>query len=250
MAIRLSSLGGGRLKSQFFNTSGNFTVPNGVESVIVTLWGGGGSGARCVLNRYDIATGGGASIPIIDRPVSVTGGAVIPVVIAAGGSAIASGTSEIYGNNGGNTSFGSLVAVGAGGGVFVSNATIFPSISDSDANSGAFWARASKYSVSTANTAGESAINMLGDTLSSPYGSCGLASRSITAGETDDVSIVRIAHGGIGGYNGNGTDAKVNGNSIAATANSGAGSGSVIRSTGDQSIGAGGSGGVIVRWFE
>ena len=78
--------------SQTFNTSGNFTVPLGVNEISGVLYGagggGGGSGSR---NSFDnnsgrVAGGGGGGSGTQNFTVSVTGGATHFVQVSQGGA--------------------------------------------------------------------------------------------------------------------------------------------------------------------
>ncbi|MGD0328481.1 MAG: glycine-rich domain-containing protein [Minisyncoccia bacterium] len=80
--------------------SGNWTVPSGVTSVIVTMWGGGGSGSS-----YAGGGGGGAGV-IYQYPLTVTPGQ-ISYAVGYGGAAV---TGQVDGNDGQQTTFGSLIA--------------------------------------------------------------------------------------------------------------------------------------------
>lgn len=110
---------------QEFTSSGTFTVPNGVSLVYVTMIGGGagggsgGIGNGAIANK--VASGGGGGSPgnlLIRVPVMVVPGAEIAVSIGAAGSGGGAVTGDStyhdgnYGGNGGNSSFGALVARG------------------------------------------------------------------------------------------------------------------------------------------
>jgi hypothetical protein len=110
----LSEIGGG-MKHQIFTSSGTFTVPSGVTSVLVTLIGGGGGGSKG--RGTDAPGSGGGSGGVYYRtPVTVTSGSSISVTIGAGG---AGGAGTTYnGSAGGTSSFGTyLSATGGAGGV-------------------------------------------------------------------------------------------------------------------------------------
>lgn len=81
-----------------FTSSGNWTVPAGVTRVRARLVGGGGGG-----NGYS-----GGNGYFREFELTVTPGAVMPVVIGAGGAAGS--------NDGGQTTFGGLSADGGKGG--------------------------------------------------------------------------------------------------------------------------------------
>ena len=86
--------------------AGNWTVPSGVTSVSVLLIAGGGSGG----SGTGGGGGGGGMVEVASFPV--TSGASVPYNVGAG--AQSPGTNGGYGYNGGNTSFGTLVAYGGG----------------------------------------------------------------------------------------------------------------------------------------
>lgn len=91
-----------------FNATGpaTFNVPTGVERVHVLVIGGGGGGGV-------LGGGGGAGgfVEVTDFPV--TPGGTVPIVVGAGGPG-SDGT--ISNKNGANSSFGTLIAYGGGGG--------------------------------------------------------------------------------------------------------------------------------------
>jgi hypothetical protein len=98
--------------------SGNWTVPAGITSVTVTMWGGGGSG-RAGKNGSTNGSGGGGGGVVYNYALAVTPAQSIAYSVGSGGAAVnPAGDSPFYtvGNNGGDTSFGSLVAYGGSGG--------------------------------------------------------------------------------------------------------------------------------------
>jgi hypothetical protein len=96
----------------------NWAVPKAVTNVsVLTVAGGGGGGGTAW------AGGGGAGGVVFANSVSVTSGALLPVVVGAGGAggqyndSCSSGSSPSQGSNGNNSSFNStFTAVGGGGG--------------------------------------------------------------------------------------------------------------------------------------
>jgi hypothetical protein len=80
------------------NNTGNFTVPLGVSSLIVELWGGGGGGANIAS-----AAGGGGGGAYTRGILPVTPGSVISITI---------GNGSVVGGNGGNTVMSSILALG------------------------------------------------------------------------------------------------------------------------------------------
>jgi hypothetical protein len=101
----------------FTSGSQNWTVPQGVTSVeVLVVAGGGGGGGNC--NSCGGAGAGGAGGLLYNSSYPVTPDATISVVVGAGG---AGGPAGYYGSgykgvNGGNSSFGNLIAIGGGGG--------------------------------------------------------------------------------------------------------------------------------------
>jgi len=105
--------------TQVFASSGTFTVPNGVTSVEVEVWGGGGgsmdsSGAGVFTN------GGGGGGYSRERIHGLVPGATVTVTVGAGGTASASG---VVGGTGGTSSFGSYCSAtgGVGSSITIGN---------------------------------------------------------------------------------------------------------------------------------
>ena len=106
-------------KVRAFTTDGVFTVPEGVSEVDVLVVGGGGGGGASPHGG-----GGGAGGVVYESDYSVTAGQTISVSVGAGGNGPTGPTSSpwqdsetsLRGRNGENSSFGSLVALGGGGG--------------------------------------------------------------------------------------------------------------------------------------
>lgn len=106
-----------------FTSSGNFTVPDGVNKIFVDAAGGGGGGGGGYGGSSSSAGGGGGggSSEVIKRAVPVTEGQEISITIGTGG---AGGLSRGYresgkptnGGNGGSTLLGSLLTVPGGSG--------------------------------------------------------------------------------------------------------------------------------------
>jgi len=109
MPYKLPSLRPGTSKLAVFTpaSQGNWTVPLGVSTVKLRIWGGGGAGGA----GFSGAGGGGGGGGYSEGFYNVTAGQVI--AIAAGGGGAGSGTA------GGNSSFGSLASAtgGQGGGI-------------------------------------------------------------------------------------------------------------------------------------
>jgi hypothetical protein len=97
---------------QTFTSSGTWTKPSGYAAgsrVLIQAWGGGGGGGRGTGNG-----GGGGGGGYNERWLTLSAmGATETVTVGAGGAAR---TTDGAGNNGGNTSVGSLITAYAGGG--------------------------------------------------------------------------------------------------------------------------------------
>ena len=100
--------------TQTFSTPGttSFTVPPGVTSITVAVWGGGGAGGG-VTGGNPRAGGGGEGGSFVRGTIAVTPGTVYTVVVGSGGTA-----STGNGTSGGSSSFGSslFLAIGGAGG--------------------------------------------------------------------------------------------------------------------------------------
>lgn len=120
---------------QFFTANGQFTVPEGVTRLLVTVigGGGGGTGVRAVpigtstTNYYAVtASGGGGGCG--KALIPVTPGQVIPVTVGGGGAGgVPSTNVRAYaGGAGGTSSFGTYVTCtgGASGGGQVNQTSI------------------------------------------------------------------------------------------------------------------------------
>lgn len=210
-------------KSVVINSSQSWTVPANIagNTVWVTGCGGGGSGGIST-SGFVIGGFGGAFGKKI--PYNATPSQIIPVVIGAGGLGV-TGASAQTGNDGGNSSFGTLVFSGGSKGVAGVRTDLYS------------YKGISPVAMSGSNTATFSVFNF-------PDNIDGNRAGAIKTG-TD-----MIAGGGACGLFGNGTDGLIDGHTSSAAANSGAGSGSVIRTSGTRSTGDGGSGRIVVGWEE
>lgn len=116
-------------------------LPAGCNLMMVELWGGGGSGKRHTSNAANAGGGGGGGYSryFVDPDNC---GATETITIGAGGAAQT--TDITNGNDGGDTSFGTLFARGGGGGSDMSgnkggpvtNLVLFPDNSNADTDSG------------------------------------------------------------------------------------------------------------------
>jgi len=206
--------GGGTLKHQEFLSSGTFTAPVAGTYWVTMIGGGGGGGAR-IDSASNTVTGGYAGQCLVRFPVVLTAAQAVTVTIGSGGAGASRSTSgSTTGSTGGNTSFDSLVVNGGKGGALTTTAP------------------------HTAFTAAES-------------GSCSPGERHPVSGFGPATNVIN----GAGGLFSHGTvGSPVAGTVANAPSNSGAGGGGVYASSppavGSITGGAGGSGRVIVEWFE
>ena len=111
--------------SQVFNSSGTYTVPAGVTSIQVYLWGGGGAGAgtNTAPSCFHNGGGGGGGACVLTT-IGVTPGDVYTVTVGAGG--VPNSTGAVAGS-GGTTTFtgpaGTWTAAGGAGAAATSSAT-------------------------------------------------------------------------------------------------------------------------------
>lgn len=98
---------------QTFTASGAFTVPSGVHSIDVKVWGGGGGSGGSVSAQY--AAGGGGGGGYTRKTLGVSPGDVLNITIGAGGTMNGSGTN---GSAGGTSS-----VVQAGTGIVLASAS-------------------------------------------------------------------------------------------------------------------------------
>lgn len=99
-----------------FTSSDTWTVPAGTTEVEVLVVAGGGGGG----SHY--GAGGGAGGLVSHSGYSVTPGSNITITIGAGGAGASSGDPGAAGTDGNNSVFGSITALGGGGGGFKASA--------------------------------------------------------------------------------------------------------------------------------
>lgn len=108
---------------QVFTSSGTYTVPENVDTLLVFGCGGGGGGGSGGFTTGFVTeniayggSGGGGSVPL-NATIRVTPLSVITATIGAGGAGgVGTTTTNSPGNAGGNTTFGGLTFFGAPGG--------------------------------------------------------------------------------------------------------------------------------------
>lgn len=115
-SITLNSTSQSGANSRLFTSSGTFTVPDGVTSVKVTVFGGGGGGANCNYQGPNSSAFGGFGGVAVGF-YTVTPLAVISATVGSGGVGVyTSLQTTVIGGNGGTSSFGSLISASGGTG--------------------------------------------------------------------------------------------------------------------------------------
>ena len=247
-----------------FTTTGSttWTAPSDVTQVEVLVVAGGGSGG----NFH--GGGGGAGGLIYNNRYPVTPGQTYTVAVGAGGASV----TVTRGNNGGNSQFGNLIAIGGGGGgneqinrdgvsggsgggsSYGAGRTAAPGTAGQGFAGGiAPQASAAAYAAAGGGGAG----GLGGDTPNTSQGGAGGVGLqfSISGAPTfyaagGGGSVYNAAGIGIGGSSIGGNGGSFTSN-IAATngaTNTGSGGGGGERASGANNSGAGGSGIVIIRY--
>ena len=111
------TVGGTSFNGQIYNTqgAGTFTVPAGVTSITLKLWGGGGGGGA---GGSAAAGGAGGGSGYVTETISVTPGETLDVYVGGGGARGTRNTAGGGGGGGGYTSLyrsGTPLAISAGG---------------------------------------------------------------------------------------------------------------------------------------
>lgn len=231
MLILLVSLAYGQ--TQTFPTSGTYTVPDGVYTIQVECWGGGGAGGGASGNPA--CGGGGAGGAYAKSFLSVTPGQTFTVTV--GGIKTATATSSATANKGNPSWFGSTTTVFADGGA--GGAPAAANNSNGVAGTG-----------SSATSIGSAAVyaggsGSLGNLLSGVAGGAGGGG----AGSTGNGGTALLGIGGTGASLNGGNGANGVGNSTAGAAGSnygGGGSGGKARNNTDRAGGSGAAGLVVV----
>jgi hypothetical protein len=120
------------LHMQVFSSNGIFTIPAGINSIIVEIWGAGGGGGSSNLGTFGINGCGGGAGGYGKGSINVVSGQDYNIIVGVGGTSCPFG-STCDGGDGGNSSFGGLItsnggqgglANGLGGQGGISNATL------------------------------------------------------------------------------------------------------------------------------
>jgi len=243
---------------QTFTSSGTWTKPSlaAGSRVLIQAWGGGGSGGRANANM-----GGGGGGGYNERWLTLSQmGATETVTIGAGGAAK---TTNGAGNDGGNTSVGSLItAYGGGGSIAATNqgggggGQLSAASSSGGTNPGKPWylfntdgGGGNAYlgtggAGSSAGNAGVEAFNHGGGGGAGGGINAGGASVWGGGGGGGGNTTTNVGSGGVSSFGGNGSAGT---QSTAASAGSQPGGGG--GGTGSGTSGAGGAGQVIITVF-
>lgn len=98
------------LYAEQLNSSGNYTVPAGITSILVECLGAGGAGRGYPASVQTTTGGGGGGGAYSASVISVTPGDIIPYIVGAGGTPTTGA-----GGNGGDTSWNGGVVLAKGG---------------------------------------------------------------------------------------------------------------------------------------
>jgi hypothetical protein len=229
---RLYAATTGKSQSQYFTSSGTFTVPANVTAVWVTAWGGGGGGGSCGSQSSGGGGGGGGEI-IFRLPARVESGASIAVTVGSGGTATVDGSNSVFA-----ATSTTVTAKGGKGGVSCTTGT-------GGAGGGVLGGAVGARGLSTVYVVGGAGggNNNGGHGAGSPLYQGGWANTSANGTGGGGGGGGFKGAGGSGGE-GNSNCPQYGGN---GAANSGAGGGGAGCNGGG---GTGGSGGVLVEWIQ
>lgn len=227
--------------------------------------GGGAGGVRCTVG----ATGGGGSL---ESALALTANTLYPVLVGAGGIFSTAGG---RGSNGGNSTFGSIVAIGGGGGAGgegggwtykgqnggsggggegSTTSNVFGGGNSSTGGTGTAnqgFAGGNSIGGTGGGSGGGGGAGEAGNTNGGAQGGDGVATSisgsSVTYGGGGGGALYGTTSAGGAGGGGTGADYHVTG-ATNGTANTGGGGGGGSNSAAHNKSGAGGSGIVIVRY--
>jgi len=212
--------------TQTFNGNGTFTVPVGVTSITVQVWGGGGrGGARTGGDNVALAGGGGGAFS--SDVLIVTPGTGFTVTVGVGSSSTAAG---------GDSWFGSISTILAKGGSSVAdNANVSGIGGLASAGVGATKFNGGNGATGTGGSFGGGGGSSAGQTLIGNYTNTTTNTRTAATAPTGG------GNGGIGAAN--------NAAGVAGTAPGGGGGGGYRAGGGStQNSGNGANGRIIVAW--
>ncbi|MFA5374575.1 MAG: DUF2341 domain-containing protein [Dehalococcoidia bacterium] len=271
-----------------YNSSDSFTPPAGITSVQVLVVGGGGGGGGAYTGAtYFNAGGGGGGGVVYNASYPVTPLSPVTVTVGTGGAGGVgySNGSTYPGDNGLNSSFGSITAYGGGGGGggHASNISIsYGRNGSSGGGAGVYWATNIRGSYGTSGQGNNGGWSYF--SLSVPAGGGGGGAGAVggnaswngswtlggTGGSGSNYSATFGAVGGAGGWFGGGGGGGVQDNiytptlkgaggqggggaggdstdGVAGTANTGGGGGGAGTHATNQG-GSGGSGIVVIKY--
>jgi Rieske Fe-S protein len=208
-------------QTQTFNSSGTFTVPAGITTLQVEVWGGGGKGGALSSNTGPAGGGGGGAYA--KKTITVVSGTTYTVQVGAGSSTTSAGGDSWFWNN---------TTVMAKGGNSVANNTITGATGGSATTS-----------VGTTKFAGGRGANG----TANMYGGGGGSSAGILLAGTDATN----ASGAIAPTNGgNGGNARTvdNGVGLIGIVPGGGGGGAYRTTSGSSAGGNGATGRVKITW--
>jgi hypothetical protein len=248
-----------------FTSSGNLTVQKSGSVEVLVVAGGGGGG-------FDFGGGGGAGGLIYKGDYQLEDLSTISITVGAGGNGAPAAGQSTSGNN---SVFGSLTAIGGGGGANGSGAHVYGPVKNGGSGGGAGGWDNIERTIFGLGTAGQGFNGGIGDpnTISGGAGGGGGSSQvgqnaiGLTAGDGGDGIAYSISGtltyyaggggggtypdgqiAGTGGLGGGGNGAAgTNANGFPATANTGGGGGG-NSGGGAGNGGNGGSGIVLVRY--
>ena len=117
--------GGGAVLNQFvfeesfLPSSGNFTVPAGVTQLTVEVWGGASGGSMYEYPGVEVIIAAGGGGGYAKKFLTVTPGDIIPWTLGAGGGVVTVSAEVKQGDDGQDSNFGSVIALGSTASVMV-----------------------------------------------------------------------------------------------------------------------------------
>jgi len=214
-------------QSQTFTSSGTFTVPPGITTIIVECWGGGGAGGGSSASSVR-GGGGGAGGAYAKKSITVTPGTSYTVTV--GGTTTGTNSAGAEGSPSWFGTTSTVYAQGGGGGEAPNGGTVLGGIGSAALSIGDL-----VYAGGNGADGGSSASGGGGGGAGST-GTGGNASG--TTGGTG--TPLNGGNGGAGRTNG--------GNGTAGQNYGGGGSGAYVNNTNDRNGGNGAAGAVIISW--
>lgn len=220
-----------KMYTELITSSQSWTPPDGVKMVTVRLFGGGGGGAGDATG----GGGGGGGGNVASKTITVISGTIYPITIGTGGSG---GVRYANGNNGGASSFGTLVSANGGNGGTSGDNNSIGGSGGNGGSGGGSGGKSITYSV-TPGTPGSGSYGGNGgngstQTTSAQNGGNGIEAAGGTGAGGSKGTGKGAGGGGGGGYGGNGG----NGGNNSSTGGGGGGGGGGYGTSGN-----GGNGG-------